>query len=1240
MIGPRLFLTLLVLSLSGCAATRTYIAPGRNAPESPPPAEKIEFEVFLIGNTGFGDVDDAKPVLRALSRQLQKASEESAVVFLGDQLDSGMPDSAAATRPQANRRLELIAESVGGFAGRVLVVPGDHDWDGPESLRRQEQELERLLGRDDVYLPGDARPGPVVLELNESLVLIGLDTAWWLEDDPKPFGDAGDVDDDEGEYEITNSGDVILSIEEALGTYDDENVLIVGHHPLRSNGQYGGQFTFGQHLLPLPIIGSAYPLFRQFAGTRQDLANKRYRAYRIELDALFRSRDRLIYASSHDRNLQAFPFDASVTQQQHYLISGTAATGEPVAAGRGAGLASSDRGFMRVRYFENGSVWLDAYAVDPSSGEAHVIYHSQLYDRARSRVDPEVPDIDPESLPSYADSTVVRTVEPDYTMGGVGSAILGTGYRHAWTTPVEFPVLDMSIHGGLMPIQRGGSGQTISLRLQGGNGHQYVFRLLRKYLGRNFSPELSESLAADILDELSIATIPWGPLAVTHLAEAAGIYHTNPQLVFIPDDPRLGVYREEFGNQLALFEERPRHDMSEFDNFGNSESVISSADMFEEVEDDNDHRVDERFFLRSRLFDMLLSDWDRHADQWRWATFEPFELDPTLEGNARTQGKIYRPIPRDRDYAFYRLGGLMPFIARQVNPKMQPFRKSYGNLQGLTTNGRSLDRRFTTSLSREDWIDIAANLRDSISDEDIEVAFAAWPPEIFAEFGEESIDILKARREQLPEIAASYYRLSSQIVELAGSNKHERFDVTILSDESVEVVIYKTNREGDVRDELYRRRFYPDQTREVRLYGLGGHDEFFVSGSKDSSIMLRVIGGAGEDAMTNEVGARVKFYDTITGNNVGDAGQTDLVLSDDPANNRYDPEDISYSRTALNAFPGYNSTDGIVINGNVTINQPGFRRHPWASTHSLSASFATSTGGISGGYSLRKYDFWGENWDTQFHAGGSTSARVNNFYGLGNETMPTSTDPAFHQVGLAEAEAGLSVIHRIEQSIEFQFGAEAEFRKVNNDSTRFVSTPEAALEPNDYEAAYYASGFASLVLNATDNRVNPRQGFYWDVRSDAFKVLNGPVSTFVSLGSDLSAYLSPSLNPQITIAGRVGIGHNLGDFPFYSAQTLGGSSNVRGLRRQRYSGRTSVYQNIEARASIVNKVSRTFPISIGVVGFLDNGRVWADDEISSTWHQGYGGGLWFNLLDLSVMSATVAQGDDGLRFNFGLGFFY
>jgi len=48
------------------------------------------------------------------------------------------------------------------------------------------------------------------------------------------------------------------------------------------------------------------------------------------------------------------------------------------------------------------------------------------------------------------------------------------------------------------------------------------------------------------------------------------------------------------------------------------------------------------------MLDLLIGDWDRHEDQWRW------KVEKTKKKN------IYSPIPRDRDQVFYISTGLFP----------------------------------------------------------------------------------------------------------------------------------------------------------------------------------------------------------------------------------------------------------------------------------------------------------------------------------------------------------------------------------------------------------------------------------------------------------------------------------------------------------------------------------------------------------------------------------------------------
>ena len=58
-------------------------------------------------------------------------------------------------------------------------------------------------------------------------------------------------------------------------------------------------------------------------------------------------------------------------------------------------------------------------------------------------------------------------------------------------------------------------------------------------------------------DQIS-AIFPMAAIVVAPLLESVGLLHPDPTLVVMPDDPRLGEFREEFTGLLGFIEERAR----------------------------------------------------------------------------------------------------------------------------------------------------------------------------------------------------------------------------------------------------------------------------------------------------------------------------------------------------------------------------------------------------------------------------------------------------------------------------------------------------------------------------------------------------------------------------------------------------------------------------------------------------------------------------------------------------------
>lgn len=1189
-----------------------------------------DFSVYLIGDAGEPKLPN-DPILENLKKKLETASENDVLIFLGDNLyPVGLPDKEHPEREAMEQKLNASLDLIKEFKGRSFMVPGNHDWDkgkknGWKQVLNMQEYVEDYLANEAVFVPGGGCPGPLEVQIDEKHTLLLIDTQYLLFPWDKP--------DETSECDAKSSSDALVLLNDILDNNKEKHVLAVGHHPMYSYGPHGGKYTFRQHMfplsdinrklkIPLPIIGSIYPIYRSTIGSVQDIPNPRYKLIRNAMVEAFSAVPNLVYAAGHEHSLQYLKNDDT-----HFVVSGAGSKSSPVKEGKLTEFRHEGVGFAELQYKESGDVELLFW--DGKNGE--LLNQSKLYNKQVEVKQQEDFDF------NFKDSTIVMPISDKYDGATkTRKLFLGENYRDVWSTPIRMKVFNIDEeHGGLKILKMGGGNQTKSLRLEDKDGKQYVLRSLDKYTDKLLPAALQRTVASDVLQDQISGANPFGAFAVPPLADAAGVYHANPQIVYIPDDPRFGQYRKIFSGIVCLYEERPNSKAASEPFFGSGKKVKGTPDVIEILHEDNDESVDQAFALRSRLFDMFLADWDRHEDQWRWVS------------KKNEYGHYWRPIPRDRDQAFFRGEGFISWFASRkfVLPNTEGFRERMRYPEGYNTSPRFFDRTFLSGLGWDDWKKQIDELQVGLTDEAIESAFDVWPDTIRAQVGEETIRILKARRDDMNRYARIHYLFLSKEVEVVGSDKKEHFLVERLNDDETKVTVWKlTKKKGNKAQVLYERVFRTDETKEIRLYGLDGEDVFELKGQVKKGIKVRIIGGTDKDIIKDDskvsgLGKKTIVYDRKKSTEIESVGGTKSKLSKNPEINSYNRTGFKYNKAVPLISTEFNPDDGLFLGGGVLYTFQRWRKEPFASQHSLRGNFAVATGAFNLYYTGTFTDVIGK-WDLNADLALQRPFGVDNFFGIGNETVfdmsgnniPQGEDDPidYYRIRYQRSQNYVNLTYNLGQKGLFRIGPEFMVFDVRNQNGRFINNEVNNFDFSIFDTYEFTGLRSDLVVDTRDNSRMTTRGIFGQLTYEKFFGSNPISEDFDRVSAEFSFYVSTRIPSKVTIANRVGAVHNFRDIDeikFFNGARIG-RDQLRGLRRSRFIGQSSFYHNVDLRLKLFSFRTYLLPGSLGLLGFHDTGRVWVEGENSDTMHTTKGFGIWLAPLNQIAINSFVAFGDD------------
>ncbi len=1181
--------------------------------------DSIRHRLILIGDAGEMDKQQQAVLPDAAARILPG---RTTVIYLGDNIyphGMGLPGSREEGESQAIIRSQYTPFRQKGAP--VFFVPGNHDWDksGPDGLAKIRRESAFLQEQGDSLLrllPANGCPGPSLIPLTDDLVIIAFDSEWWM----YPYNKT-DISSD---CSCNTKQDVIAALREMFYENRYKTILLADHHPFQSYGSHGGYFSLKDHLfpltvanrylyIPLPVIGSLYPFLRGTFTNPEDLKHPLYKDMIRSIDEVFRDFPNLIHVSGHEHGLQLINNPETKLFQ---VVSGAGAKQNHTFKGKYSLFGEEKQGYVTADQLLDGTMRFTFYHYDHDKVSKAFEYPWKPHPYKV---------LEDSGYAAYPSDSVLVQAHPDYADAGwLHRLFLGKNYRRDWAEAVKLPVIRTStLKGGLTPVKLGGGFQSTSLRMTDKAGKEYTLRTVEKKPDLIVPQPFQGTFVRELLDDATSAQHPYSALIVPPVAEAVGVPHATPIIGMVAPDTGLNTYQRLFQGKVTLFE--AREPIGKTDNTGK---------MLEELQDDNDNSYDSPNFLRARMLDLLLGDWDRHGDQWRF-----------FNRNKKGESRLYVAVPRDRDMVLNVTQGVLPTVMKRffVLPHVRGFNANLLTGSNFYLYKSSfLNAHPASQMTYTRWMTTVQAFRSAVTDTVLEQSLKALPEPIYSQRHDALLHELKSRRDEMPGAMDKYYRFVNRVVDIHTSDKNEFVDIADSSGDRLHVTIRKISKNGALEDTLMSKTFPHHVTKEVRLYIARGNDSVVVRNR--SGIRLRIIGGKGHKSYTIlESRTPIPLYDREKEHYYGQSSKLRLHLSKDSLNTAFIPTNL-YNTSLPLITAALNKDDGLYLGAGIRfVQQKGFRKTPYTSLQQVTVSHAFSTKA----FNLRYAGEWIHvinRADLTFTANIKAPDNTQNFFGRGNETVfdKTGNFKRYYRTRFNLVELQPAFRWRGRKGAQLSMGPAFQYYHFNADGNkgRFIQNTS---QLHSYDSSTLAKDkthlglFANYELDQRNNKVLPAWGTYVNVQVKAYDGLSSTTRSFAQIIPEVALYKSLNTRQTLILSDRLGGGVTLGHTTFYQSLFLGGQGNLSGYRQYRFAGQHSFYNNLELRVVLSNFGNYIVKGQIGVGGFYDVGRVWELHEHSSKWHNGVGGNVYVAPASLFVFRFNMAYGSEGWYPFFSMG---
>lgn len=627
---------------------------------------------------------------------------------------------------------------------------------------------------------------------------------------------------------------------------------------------------------------------------------------------------------------------------------------------------------------------------------------------------------------TVSDSTVYKAIYPAdmRNKSRLYNWLWGKHYRVLYTTPIAVPATTLeSLAGGVKVVRQ--ADKFHGLYLEDKQDNLYMLKPLggsTTFLESDFFQEMytKSSFRGTYLDKFigdSYTIInPYTFISADLLAESARLHANHSRIFCLPENstPDTIATGSSINDKLIVVIDVP--------NLNNQENLLTTQEMIEMLQKDKSYIVDQELYIRERIFDILIGDWNKIPENWNWLAKQ------------ENDSIIFTPLVIDRSHAFTKVDGVM--FKQLLNVLTLGFIFDYNSqikkIKKFNKLGYALDEAITAQSTEAIWIEQANYLKAVITDQDIENAFNALLKEIQGKSIEKIKHTLKKRRGMLDKIAIRYYEELQKTPIVTGTMKDDRIIISHLPSDSVEISIYNPGEQSPV----FEKRYGETAGNELWVYGLDGNDEFIVKGkSSGKTKPVYLIGGKGDNRYQIETGKKVRVYGYPSKKEATDSiTQAKVILTDTESQLAYDYNKTKYHQTSFTPWEYYDSDLGINLGMFYTYTQYGFKRSPFTYQHRIGYSYLRGFmyRGIFPRYDARK----SIHLDIDF----GFPKNNYNFFGFGNDTDGYKDEKrSYNRNNIQELDIISSYQVELDNRNKLIFKTSFELFKVRHSGDKFIN---------------------------------------------------------------------------------------------------------------------------------------------------------------------------------------------------------